>query len=146
MHVLYNIKHQRMFYTSNSPKICVNSSGRPEILSFSTGLKHVNVSLCAVSRRENQRSGHSGDPPQSQTLPGNGQHPGDEVWCCIAQDTDYKTKGFHLTKGVWVFFCTTAPNINKDECVLRWSWCGGTMWLTAAGRPSSPTRTPSRTS
>lgn len=44
------------------------------------------------------------------------------------------------------FFCTTAPNINKDECVLRWSWCGGTMWLTAAGRPSSPTRTPSRTS
>lgn len=35
-----------------------------------TGLKHVNASVCAVSRRQNQRGGHSGDPPQSPTLPG----------------------------------------------------------------------------
>lgn len=32
------------------------------------------------------------------------------------------------------------------EDVCRWSWYGGTTWPPAAGRPSSPTRTPSRTS
>lgn len=57
------------FYIPNSPKIC------PFIF----------VSICAVSWCKNQRSGHSGDPPQSQTLPGNGWQPdsinkGASIW------------------------------------------------------------------
>lgn len=44
-----------------------------------------------------------------------------------------------------LFLCTTSPNTDR-RVVLRWSWSGGTTRPTAAGRPSSPTRTLSRTS
>lgn len=68
-------------YISDSPKIC----------------HFIFVSICAVSWCKNQRSGHSGDPPQSQTLPGNGQQP------------DSINKG-----PLFIFFMRPLSYINED--------------------------------